>query len=84
MSLWDQFLDWLQQLKEFLLGFLRSKPTLTLDEEIPVEAATLNVQVRSHLNSALSRVCLRQIFKKMETGTFRVLGERDNHYTTET
>ena len=46
--------------------------------------ATPNVQVRSHLNSALSRVCLRQIFKKMETGTFRVLGERDNHYTTET
>ena len=39
MGLWDQFLSWLQQLKEFLLGFLRSKPTLTLDEEIPVEAS---------------------------------------------
>ena len=38
MGLWDQFLSWLQQLKEFLLGFLRSKPTLTLDEEIPAQA----------------------------------------------
>ena len=39
MGLWDQFLDWLQQLTEFLLGFFRPKPTLTLDEEIPVEAS---------------------------------------------
>ena len=38
MGLWDQFLSWLQQLKEFLLGFLRSKPTLTLDDEIPEQA----------------------------------------------
>ena len=38
MGLWDQFLSWLNQLKEFLLGFLRSKPTLTLDEEIPAQA----------------------------------------------
>ena len=53
MGLWDQFLSWLQQLKEFLLGFLRSKPTLTLDEEIPVEAAYGKIFSR---NDALS-VC---------------------------
>lgn len=37
MGLWDQFLTWLLELKEFLLGFLRSKPTITLDEKIPGE-----------------------------------------------
>ena len=38
MGLWDQFLSWLNQLKEFLLRFLRSKPALTLDEGIPAQA----------------------------------------------